>query len=383
MDDHESGNPLFGSPEAPPLPSHRARTAKPLVKMADDPNIELDNGIPTKTRLLNQTNGGEASSSSAPLRTPTRRLPRQAKNKSSLLTFTKTGLQTVKGKFMPSESKGDEHASPRGLADGEEVNGVGDDTMEVDTVLALDATPDKVPTGEELLEIAGLNKADVEALPDFEDDVPAVVPPIIEETPAQNSKYAQICQAFNFCTNASQSVARAASSLFPTQSSSSLFNFGGSWTRASIFDPLCVHHFLSAYISHLFRPFSGFGTSSSAVSPSSTAPTLPAFSLSLDSSVTVPIYLRDIFPETGAPSLGTVVAANPKGPPGKFYREEIASTLVNILRPGGSSARVEVNENVDENQKQHFERFRIRLEGGELVSYRLTTIKGTRIFTNA
>jgi hypothetical protein len=77
--------------------------------------------------------------------------------------------------------------------------------------------------------------------------------------------------------------------------------------------------------------------------------------------------LKDVYQVTGSPSLDAVVAANPKGPPGKFYREEVASTLLDTLRSGGSSARIEVGEVVDEKEKQHFERFRSRLEGGELV----------------
>jgi hypothetical protein len=102
-------------------------------------------------------------------------------------------------------------------------------------------------------------------------------------------------------------------------------------------------------------------------STSAPVSTRATFSLSLDSSVTVPITLKDVYQITGSPSLDAVVTANPKGPPGKFYREEVASTLLNTLRSGGSSARVEVGESMDENHKQHFERFRGRLDAGELV----------------
>jgi hypothetical protein len=104
-----------------------------------------------------------------------------------------------------------------------------------------------------------------------------------------------------------------------------------------------------------------------AASTSAPVSTRATFSLSLDSSVTIPIILKDVYQVTGSPSLDAVVTANSKGPPGKFYREEVASTLLNTLRSGGSSARVEVGENMDENHKQHFERFRGRLEAGELV----------------
>jgi hypothetical protein len=115
---------------------------------------------------------------------------------------------------------------------------------------------------------------------------------------------------------------------------------------------------------------SGFGTSSALASPETTsAPisTRPTFSLSLDSSVAVSVVLKDIYQVTGSPSLDAVVTANPKGPPGKFYRQEVASALLDTLRSGGSSAWIEVGEAVDENTRQHFERFRNRLEEGELV----------------
>lgn len=97
------------------------------------------------------------------------------------------------------------------------------------------------------------------------------------------------------------------------------------------------------------------------------APTHPTWALSLDSSVTISIVLKDLFRVTGSSSLEDIVVANPKGPPGKFYRQEVASTLLDTLQPGGSSARVEVVDSVDESQKQHFERLRDRLEEGELV----------------
>jgi hypothetical protein len=210
--------------------------------------------------------------------------------------------------------------------------------MEVDGILALDSSLEKAPTGQELLQMAGLNEADAEALPDFEDDPAEEVAPAAKEATVQSS------------------LAQAVGNLFPAQSSSSLFStFSTPWKRSTIFDPL------------------GFGTSAASASPQNTTsisaliPTRPIFSLSLDSSVTVSIVLKDVYQVTGSPSLDAVVAANPKGPPGKFYREEVASTLLDTLRSGGSSARIEVGEVVDEKEKQHFERFRSRLEGGELV----------------
>lgn len=42
--------------------------------------------------------------------------------------------------------------------------------------------------------------------------------------------------------------------------------------------------------------------------------------------------------------------------------------MLETLRTGGSSARIAPDASVNEDQTQHFERFRTRLESGELVS---------------
>lgn len=88
----------------------------------------------------------------------------------------------------------------------------------------------------------------------------------------------------------------------------------------------------------------------------------------------MPIVLKDIFQAAEARSLDIIVAANPRGPPGKFYREEIARTLIDTLQSGGSSARVEAAEHVDSKQREHWERFHTRLEAGELVSNVMTSV---------
>lgn len=147
------------------LPSHRARAAKPLIKIVDDVTLEVNGGIATKTRLISQT--VEASSSSTPSRVSTRTKP---KNRSSLLTFENGALKTRKGKFMPTET-----GIPSEQRDCDLDAGPGDDTMEVDGVLSLDSSPIKIPSGEELLQMAGLKVDDITALPDFDEHEPAVV----------------------------------------------------------------------------------------------------------------------------------------------------------------------------------------------------------------
>jgi hypothetical protein len=94
----------------------------------------------------------------------------------------------------------------------------------------------------------------------------------------------------------------------------------------------------------------------------------PVFSLNLSSSISIPIKLKDITQSaSGSLSLDAVVTKCPNGPPGKFYRDQFALSLLDCLRTGGSAARISVDEAADESQKSNFERFCARLLLGELV----------------
>lgn len=186
-DQDDFNDPLFDSPEStaqaldspphrparvnitPSTPSHRARAANPLVKAIDDPNFMsgMDGAIKTKARLLARKEGGangESSKAGSSSRSSKPGPGRSSlpKSSSSLLTFDKGALKTVKGKFRPTTNT----RSPSN------VNG-GDDEMEVDAIMTLDMSSETGPvTGQELLHVAGLNEDDVEALPDFEDNAP-------------------------------------------------------------------------------------------------------------------------------------------------------------------------------------------------------------------
>jgi hypothetical protein len=167
--------------------------------MADDPNFGLgmNSVIAAKARAIGQSataaSNGEKPSNSGPSSASTSK-PRpgrslQTKNRSSLLVFQKGSLQTRKGKYKPSESNsGAADASPNenGQVNQQYENGWGDDSMEVDGILALDSSLEKAPTGQELLQMAGLNEADAEALPDFEDDPAEEVAPAAKEATVQS-----------------------------------------------------------------------------------------------------------------------------------------------------------------------------------------------------
>lgn len=90
----------------------------------------------------------------------------------------------------------------------------------------------------------------------------------------------------------------------------------------------------------------------------------PPVFLSLDSAVSVPVVFKDAQPSGSF--LGCLTNSS-QGPPGKFYTEQYALALVDTLRSEGSFARLAIDTSGDETHKRHFERFRARLQGGELV----------------
>jgi hypothetical protein len=118
------------------------------------------------------------------------------------------------------------------------------------------------------------------------------------------------------------------------------------------------------------------------VTPSS--PFRPAFQLSLDYSVALPLILKDVNSSIStSPSLESIVTQRPQGPPGKFYRKEPALAVLDSLATGGSSARVSLDLDSDEKQAQIFERFVAKLRAGELVSrvVRVTFECSLRVFS--
>lgn len=150
------------------LPPHRARIANPLVKVVDySETTSISNAIPSKMHAIERLNAISSSSesvtqakrakpgpgrSSAGLRKP-------SKNTSSLLTFDKGSLKTVKGNY-PKE-KASESIEGMNLMDlNEHVV-----AQEVESPM-----PEPAPSGQELLQLAGLNAEAAETLPDFGED---------------------------------------------------------------------------------------------------------------------------------------------------------------------------------------------------------------------
>lgn len=154
------------------VPFHRARAANPLVRMVDDFN-PVEGGIAAKARLggRNEEQVSAAAGPSSPSSSrrskpgPGRSSPGMLKkNKSSLLTFENGELKSKKGKYIPPDRN--EVQTGEGSSDL-----LGDDGA-IPGLSINDTTSSTVPTGQELLELAGLDAQDASALEDFEDGAP-------------------------------------------------------------------------------------------------------------------------------------------------------------------------------------------------------------------
>lgn len=100
----------------------------------------------------------------------------------------------------------------------------------------------------------------------------------------------------------------------------------------------------------------------------------PTFVLTLDPSRFIPIVLKDIYtsPSTFWPDLAVILSKRGDKVPGKLYREEHASALLDTLQTGGSCARIAIDGDRHGaeygNKAGLFAQFKDRMGGGGLVS---------------
>ncbi|KAI0345155.1 hypothetical protein BDW22DRAFT_1482384 [Trametopsis cervina] len=87
-------------------------------------------------------------------------------------------------------------------------------------------------------------------------------------------------------------------------------------------------------------------------------PSTPTLTVVLGHSMSIPVLLKDIHPpkSSSMKPLNSFVTNVPGGPPGKFYKGENATKLVDAFGAEGSCARIAL-ESATEDQKQNFERF--------------------------
>ena len=178
-------HPLFDEEPAPTL---RERLVEPRVRMVDDPKLSnIDGAIPAKANAAARMNADPSSSKSTVLSSNSQRSGRHSKpgpgrssaglkvkNVSSLLTFSKGSLKTVKGKYVKEGSRTHTDLTIRDDPP---------DVVEGDDATSENPLPAPPPTAEELLRLAGFNTEIADTLPDYEDNPlqTNVIEPILSE----------------------------------------------------------------------------------------------------------------------------------------------------------------------------------------------------------
>ncbi|KAG6866985.1 hypothetical protein C0991_003901 [Blastosporella zonata] len=302
------------------LPAHRAKAANPKVKMAKLDFTAQEGALAVKARLHGQGSALSASAAGSPrVKSGPGSKPGpgrsssgfMTKNTSSLLTFEKGELKTVKGRYRKEDNKDGQPSSADPLWGG-------DDEIEDNNHFDLLANT-APPTANELLHLAGADHTN-EPLPDFEDDAPDVAPMIAESPPS--TVIVPVAEAEPQPGPVHrESVERAKDNLFPSSASTTFKAHVSLWKQPTMFGP--------------------FSTS-------------------------IPVILTDIAPsQPGSPSLELIVAN--KGPPGVFYDKKSALALLDTVRTGGPSAKIGLHASATPDHKSLFERFCFRLSAGELV----------------
>ncbi|TFY81562.1 hypothetical protein EWM64_g2452 [Hericium alpestre] len=317
------------------IPAHRLRAANPSIKRTEDEELgkSLKGAISSKVKAIFGSSNADASGSEAGASgsksasgRPSKGLPQR---NSSLLTFDKGGLKTLK--------RGRRTASDReveGLVDKELTSSP--ERPSVDGQASNDVAPADISelSQPSLLQLAGLQPSEVDALPDFEDAGPQEVNGDAGETG----------------TPAEVATDRAASK--PLQFVSNMLN--AVWGQSTIFGPFGLG---SGSVNSLHKDEQDGDSATS--SP---------YLLVLDPAKAIPITLKDVTPATSldSPLLSTIIVPGPKGPPGKLYKGDHAMMLLKTMETGGSSARITPHDSAKEEDIALFNQFRDQLEGDSI-----------------
>ncbi|KAF5377047.1 hypothetical protein D9757_007701 [Collybiopsis confluens] len=340
-------------PSEATVSAHRNRSTNPRVRISDAlENSRLSGAIATKARLAGK--GKEIESSQPSSSTVRKRKPgpgrsseglrAPAKSTSSLLTYSKGQLKSVKGKHVASEKQREDTF----------VENTQNAPMVLD-VQALSQQPQEPPTADELLQLASRGRdigADLENFEEGNDEhVPAPSPapePEFIPAPAPADESRSVFQ---------RSLSLVKESLFPSTRSPAAQE-PSVWQRATIFGPLGLGSALQS------SEDVNNGTTGARTDMIQT----PPFSLILDITSKLPVVLT-ASSSTDAPILNRVVQNVSAGPPGKFYSNEAALALLDTLRTGGGSAKVIPAPNATESEIRDFEKFRERLSKDELFVF--------------
>ena len=178
-------HPLFDEP-IERVPTLRDRLIEPRVKMIDDPKLSnIEGAILAKANAVARLNADPSSSKLTVLTSDSQKSDRRhskpgpgrssmgmkVKNVSSLLTFSKGSLKTVKGKYVKEASRAHTDLTIRDDPP---------DIMEVDDAISENSLP-APPTAEDLLRLAGFNNEIAADLPDYEDNPLLDIQPNLSE----------------------------------------------------------------------------------------------------------------------------------------------------------------------------------------------------------
>ncbi|KAK7693479.1 hypothetical protein QCA50_003047 [Cerrena zonata] len=330
------------------IPAHRARKANPRVKLMEDHIVpeSFNGGLSTKARFLTGGAPNPAAKARANADVTT--------GSTSLLTAAKGKLQTVSGKvrglFRVPTPPEPELEAP--------VEDTSNDVQMVDETIPPSEEEDaelsatNLPTGKELLDMAGFDTTAAQELSDFEGDDAEEAPKPAEEPQTNGAEPTED----NVVATPAPPVELESLSHGP----SSNWNLKSFVPNSTIFGPL------------------GFSRSVAAgPAEENTTSTKNVLSIKLDATVTVPVILKDVQPprDPKMKPLNEVISSISGGPTtGKFYKGDSAPALITTLRVEGSCARIALEDEASDTQKSDLERFRSRLQAGQLFVITMGTI---------
>ncbi|EAU88631.2 hypothetical protein CC1G_12023 [Coprinopsis cinerea okayama7 len=316
QDDDSQGepDPLFDETEESTLPAHRLRTVKPLVKVFEDPTLNVQEGqLSAKTRALQRS---KASSSATPARS-TRAKRNTGQSTASLLVAGKEGLKTVKGRYRRQSSRAEDDGEASGDKEPE-------------------CPPEEPPKPEELLALAGMDSTAAEELPDFPGDADVEQQAEKQEEAAAEEKA--------LAAERAASLNQAKETLFPSSSLTATTADVPTWKQSTIFGPL------------------GLGRDGDHIVSAEADPNSPGttpFSINLDADVSIPALFTDVSPP--GTKLSPAITVAYKSPSGKFHFERNILSLLDTIRVDPGSARVAVRNDASSETKDHFAQFRMAL----------------------
>ncbi|KAI0685160.1 hypothetical protein BC835DRAFT_1421523 [Cytidiella melzeri] len=396
------------SPLSAKIPAHRARAANPRIKIMDDSFTDRS-GLSVKAALTRPVAGDTEGSNGAESQKPRSPVvlsnsgqgdsPRTIYGSTSVLTAGKNGALYTRRKQAVSIPVSSQH----GITNAVGSNGIDEDNAHASSVEAIDSS---IPTASEVLQLAGLEAAVANALPDFDDtsdqdaegesdhdhahsqhgsylvghlDIapeplevpqaadPAAVVTLNADQPIKDALAAasagssdvimmQVTEEPASVIVAQKPLLNPPTALIGRDSSNNVtISASAAWKHTTIFGPLSSGR--SVPPTPLEVPSASQQTSNS-----------PTLLIVLGPAVDLPVVLKDIHPAR-TPSLkplDSIVSGGFRGVPGKFYKGDNAAGLVSAFGVEGSCARIVQSASADALQKHNFERFSSLLRDGAI-----------------